>query len=103
MTVYALHPEARLDLAEIWEFIRADNLDAADRMVAKILASIVALVPFPEQGHRRPDLTSRPLRFILVREYLIAYAPDEKPLWVIAIMHGRRSPRVMAAILRDRE
>jgi hypothetical protein len=38
-----------------------------------------------------------------VREYLIAYAPDEKPLWIIAVMHGRRSPRIMAAILRERQ
>jgi hypothetical protein len=38
-----------------------------------------------------------------VREYLIAYVPDEKPLWVIAVMHGHRNPRVMAAILRGRE
>jgi hypothetical protein len=29
-------------------------------------------MPFPSRGHRRPELTSRPLRFILVREYLIA-------------------------------
>jgi hypothetical protein len=43
------------------------------------------------------------LRFTVVHEYLIAYAPDEKPLWVIAVMHGHRSPRVMAAILRGRE
>src|ERR1017187_885038 len=103
MIGYALHPEARFDLDEIWEFIRADNLDAADRMIAEILAAVAALVPSPAQGHRRPDLTSRPLRFTLVREYLIAYAPDEEPLWVVAIMHGRRSPRVMAAILRGRE
>ncbi len=34
---------------------------------------------------------------------VIAYAPDEKPLWVVAVMHGRRNPRVMAAILRRRE
>jgi len=58
----------------------------------EILAAIRALVPFPNVGHNRPDLTSRPLRFISVREYLIAYAPDEKPLWVVAVMHGRRSP-----------
>ncbi|HZQ51110.1 MAG TPA: type II toxin-antitoxin system RelE/ParE family toxin [Bryobacteraceae bacterium] len=103
MTGYDFHPGARVDLDEIWEFIRADNLDAADRVIAEILAAIRALVPLPGQGHRRPDLTSRPLRFILVREYLIAYAPDEKPLWVVAVMHGRRSPRVMAAVLRGRE
>lgn len=103
MTGYDFHPEARFDLDEIWEFIRAESLDAADRVIAEILAAIDALVPFPRQGHKRPDLTSRPLHFILVREYLIAYAPDEKPLWVVAVMHGRRSPRVMAAILRGRE
>ena len=103
MTGYDFHPEARFDLDEIWEFIRADHLDDADRLIAEILGAIDALVPFPGRGHRRPDLTSRPLRFILVREYLIAYTPEEKPLWVVAVMHGRRSPRVMAAILRDRE
>lgn len=59
--------------------------------------------PSPFRGHKRPDLTSRPLRFILIREYLIAYAPDETPLWIVAVMHGRRSPRVIAAILRGRE
>lgn len=103
MTGYDFHPEARLDLDDIWEFIRADNLDAADLMIAEILAAIDALVPFPGRGHRRPDLTLRPLRFILVSQYLIAYAPNEKPLWIVAVMHGRRSPRVMAAILRGRE
>jgi len=38
-----------------------------------------------------------------VYAYLIAYAPDEQPLWVVAVMHGNRSPGVMAAILRSRE
>ena len=83
--------------------MRLSNLNAADKLVWDILAAIGGLVRFPGQGHRRPDLTSRPLRFVLVREYLIAYAPEEKPLWVLAIMHGRRSPRVMAAILRGRK
>jgi toxin ParE1/3/4 len=103
MTGYDFHPEASLDLDEIWEFIANNNLDAADKVIADILAALDKLVPFPGQGHQRPDLTSRPLRFILVREYLIVYAPDEKPLWVMAVIHGRRNPRVMAAILRDRE
>jgi len=76
---------------------------AAGRMIAEVLSAIDPLVPFPGQVPKRPDLTSRPLRFILIREYLIAYAPEEKLLWVVAVMHGRRSPRVMASILSDRE
>jgi toxin ParE1/3/4 len=103
MSGYALHPEAYDDLDEVRGYIAQDNPDAADRVITEIFNAFRTLVPFPNQGHRRPDLTSRPLRFILVREYLIAYAPDEKPLWVVAVLHGRRSPRVMAAVLRDRE
>lgn len=87
---------------DIWEYIAAGNSAAADRVTAEIENALNNLVLFPGRGHRRPDLTSRPLRFIVVREYLIAYAPDEKPLWVVAVIHGRRNPRVMAAILRGR-
>ena len=103
MTGYDFHPEAAIDLDEIWHFIAETNIGAADRVIADILAALDALVSFPRQGHRRSDLTSRPLRFVQAHDYLIAYAPDEKPLWVVAVVHGHRSPRVMAAILRGRE
>jgi len=100
---FDLHPLAAQDITDIWRFIADDNPLAARRVREEILNAIRGLVPFPNQGHRRPDLSSRPLRFSLVREYLIAYAPEETPLWVVAVMHGRRSPRVMAAILRGRQ
>ena len=100
---FALHPLAAQDITEIWEYVAADNPEAARRVRAEIESAIRALIPFPYQGHKRPDLTSRPVRFIVVRDYLIAYASEEKPLWVVAVLHGRRNPRVMAAILRGRE
>lgn len=103
MTAFVLHPAAFSDLTEIWEFIAADNLGAADRVLQEIHEAISALVPFPQTGHSRPDLTSRPLRFHPVRDFLIAYAPEEKPLLVLAVLHGRRNPRVIAAILRERK
>ena len=103
MIGYDFHPEAEADLDAIWEFIAEDSPEAADRVIRAIEATIDALVPFPHQGHRRPDLTARPLRFTTTMNYLIAYAPDKRPLWVVAVMHGRRSPRAMAAILRGRD
>jgi toxin ParE1/3/4 len=103
MSGFAFHPEALDDLNDVWDLIAADSLDSADRIAGEIIDGIRALVHFPGQGHRRPDLTSRPLRFARVRDYLIAYAPEEDPLLVIAIIHGHRSPRVMAALLRGRE
>jgi toxin ParE1/3/4 len=101
MSGFVLHPDALTDLEEIWEFIAADNLDAADRVLQEIHDAIRSLVPFPQQGHSRPDLTSRPPRFQTVRNFLIAYAADEQPLLVLAVLHGRRNPRVMAALLRE--
>jgi len=77
MSGFVLHPAAYQDLDEIWEYIAADNLDAADRLREEIYEAIQSLVPFPHVGHSRPDLTSRPLRFQTVRDYVIAYAPDE--------------------------
>jgi toxin ParE1/3/4 len=102
MSGFVLHPQAYTDLEEIWEYIAADNLDAADGVREEIYEAIQSLVPFPYVGHSRPDLTARPLRFQSVRDYVIAYAPDEKPLAVIAVLHGRRSPRVIAGIVRGR-
>ena len=67
------------------------------------MESISQLVRFPYQGHKRMDLTTRPLRFQIVRDYLIAYAPDEKPLAVIAVVHGRRNPHAIATILDQRQ
>jgi plasmid stabilization system protein ParE len=54
MTGYEFHPQARVDLDEIWEYIAADNLDAADRVIAEILAAIRALIPFSRSGTQTP-------------------------------------------------
>ena len=103
MIGYAFHPDAFADLDEIWEYIAQDNVDAADRVLADIHSTLTLLSGSPHIGHRRADLTGRPLRFHVVRDdYLIAYAPDENPLWVVGVFHGSRNPRLTAAILRDR-
>jgi plasmid stabilization system protein ParE len=103
MTDYVLHPEALADLDEIREYIAEDSPDAADRVITEIFDAIRGLVLFPHQGYRRSGLTGQPLRFKLIRDYVIAYAPDKVPLQVIGVFHGRRNPRVLAAILRGRE
>jgi plasmid stabilization system protein ParE len=103
MSGFALHPEAYDDIDEVRAYIAEDNPAAADRVVNEIFDRIRQLVPVPDQGFRRPNLTSLPLRFVTVRDYLIAYAPEKKPLWVVAVLHGRRNPRVIAAILSGRE
>jgi hypothetical protein len=42
----------------------------------------------PQMGHKREDLTDRPVRFWSVFSYLVVYDPVSSPLAVIAILHG---------------
>ena len=92
------------DLGELWERIAIDSIEAADPFFRRRgLRHLSRPRARSTSRHRRTDLTSRPLRFISRRNYLIAYAPDEKPLVVIAVLHGRRNPNVLAAVLRGRQ
>jgi plasmid stabilization system protein ParE len=103
MSGFTLHPAAYDDIDQIRAYIAEDSPDLADRIVNEIFDRLRLLTQFPNQGFRRAEFTSLPLRFVTVRDYLIAYAPEKNPLWVIAVIHGQRSPRVIAAILRGRE
>lgn len=102
MSRFTLHPGAFADIDELREYIARDNPDAADRIVDELFLEFAALARFPHLGHARPDLANSPVRFHLVREYLIAYAPNEAPVWILAVLHGRRNPRLLAALLRKR-
>lgn len=103
MSDYGLHPEAYEDLDQIWDYV-AQNAGPfiAEKINDAIFDAITALVALPHQGHRRPDLTIYPLRFISIYDYLIVYVPDESPLWVLAILHGKRSPQLIASLIEER-
>ena len=58
MSGFVFHPGALTNLTEIWEYVAADNPGAADRVIDEIREAIRALVPFPQSGHNRQDLTS---------------------------------------------
>lgn len=100
---FLIHPGAGQDMTEIWEYIAKDSVGAARRVRIEVFDTIRSVTAFPHQGHKRPDLTDRPLRFATIREYLIPYAPEEDPLLVVAVLHGRRNPARIARILDQRQ
>ena len=98
---YVLAPEAAVDLAQIWGYIRQKaDVEIADRVEAVIRQKIDLLAATPGSGHSRNDLTDEPVRFFPVYSYLIVYRPESKPLQVVAILHGSRD---VEQILRDRQ
>jgi plasmid stabilization system protein ParE len=63
MTGYVLSVDADLDLDEIWEYIAADNIGAADRWIENPSDAFEALARAPGMGHKREDLTDYSVLF----------------------------------------
>ena len=99
MRRYKLSKEARQDLRQIKEYIAEDSIDAALRMVTEFREAFRLLAQSPGIGHRRPDLTPRTLLFWPVRAYLVIYSPGNRPLEIVAILHGRRN---VVSVLAER-
>lgn len=88
---YVLAPQAALDLAEIWRYIKEQtSVTVANRVESAMRERIAFLAGTPGAGHRRKDLTDEDVKFIPVYSYLIVYRPETKPLQIVSILHGRR-------------
>ncbi len=99
MSKYLLTPEADEDLAEIWEYIAQDNIEAADRWDGKLRDAFEMLSRSPRLGHTRKDLTDLPVLFWPVGAYLILYRVRNKRLEIVAVTQGARD---IPSFLRER-
>ena len=103
MSRYVLTPLARANIFTIWSYIAEHNESAADRVEQAIFDACAFVAEAPMGGHSRPHLSNRAIRFwTLTRypNYSIVYRPDQVPLEIIAVLHGKRDIR---RILRQRQ
>ncbi len=90
MSKYVFSAEAKTDLAEIWEYIAQDNLDAADRWIARLREAFDTLARVPGIGHKREDLTDFPVLFWPVGAYIVIYRTQRDRVEVVAVTQGSR-------------
>ncbi|MBI3042466.1 MAG: type II toxin-antitoxin system RelE/ParE family toxin [Betaproteobacteria bacterium] len=80
--------ESRRWLEDIFEYIAADNPDAAARTVQGIYERAQELAAFPEIGHRYPA-SSRRVRILHYGHYRIAYlVKDDGNVDILGVFHG---------------
>lgn len=99
MSGYVLSKDADADLDEIWEYIAADNINAADRWVARLFDAFEDLAQTPAMGHRRDDLTAYSLLFWPVGTYLVIYRIGSNDVEIVGVTEGSRN---IPAFLRRR-
>ena len=84
-------PRAAEDLEEIWFFIAADNLDAADRTLDTLEQKARLLAENPQMGPARPDI-AKEMRYHPVGSYLLLYRLIKNGVEIVRVVHGARDP-----------
>ena len=80
--------EAQRWLEDIFEYIAADNQEAAAHTVRGIYERAQDLASFPEMGHRY-SASSRDVRILLYGHYRIAYlVKDDRNIDILGVFHG---------------
>jgi toxin ParE1/3/4 len=88
MAVIAWTDEARQWLQDIFEYIAADNPQAAAQTVQGIYDRAQILATFPEIGHRY-QTSPRKVRVLLYGHYRIAYlVKDDGNIDILGVFHG---------------
>ncbi len=84
--------EANADLEQIHDFIAADSVAAARRIIINIRQVCKILADFPGLGIERPQLGDGFRSFPVRRTpYLIIYRPVTDGVEILHIHHGRRT------------
>ena len=87
---FLLTPQAKSDLREILLDIAEDNPDVADRLRSEIYSAFKQLGQSPGIGHYHEELLDRRYRFWNIYSWVICYAWQQKPVQIVAVIHGAR-------------
>lgn len=82
-------PQAELDILDIWEYIAADSLVAADRWVDELDKKLVLWSTQPLMGRSRDALHSG-LRSLAFGRYVVFYEVLSDGIDVVRVLHGSR-------------
>jgi plasmid stabilization system protein ParE len=83
---------AKKDIAEIWEFISADDLSAAARWVRDLDRRLLTLERFPERCPLVPEneyLGTR-MRHLVLGDYRVVFRVAGRKVNVLRCIHGAR-------------
>jgi toxin ParE1/3/4 len=76
-------------LAAAHEYVAADNSEAADYLVGKIMGAVEQLSIFPQCGREGRVRNTGELA-VVGSPYIIAYRIKSDVIQILAILHGRR-------------
>jgi toxin ParE1/3/4 len=89
MKRYRLTGQADADLTDVWLYIAADNAEAADRFLHRLLEKCQMLADHPGIGQARDELGPS-LRSLPVGNYLVFYRAIDDGVEIVRVLSGFR-------------
>ncbi|SEM44984.1 addiction module toxin, RelE/StbE family [Syntrophus gentianae] len=77
-------------VAEIAEYIAADNPSAAENWVNTVFEKVEELKKFPEIGRVVPEIDIKSIRELIYGNYRIIYRVEKTRLSVLTVRHGKQ-------------
>ena len=90
MSRYRIAPLAQTDLDSIWDYIAADDIAAADRLLESFRTKLALIAEAPGLGRPRDEF-ARSLRSFPVGNYLLFYRPMADGIELVRVLHGARN------------
>jgi len=90
MSGYVVSDLALDDLSDIRQYIAADNVSAADRVIAGFFHRFRLIAEQPELGAARPEFKGGNLRVHSVGSFVIFYRIVEGDVEIARVLHGSR-------------
>ena len=81
---------AESDLEEIWDYISANNIESANRLIKDLIQKFGLLAENPQIGRTHDEFVLN-LRSFAYKKYIIFYFPIENGVEIYRVIHGARN------------
>ncbi len=89
------------DLEGIADYIALVNMNAAEKLVARVLERVGHLKEFPESGRTPPETDSRLYRELVINPVRLFYRYTEERVFILHIMRAERELRKYMLQLKE--
>ncbi|WP_028310836.1 type II toxin-antitoxin system RelE/ParE family toxin [Derxia gummosa] len=89
MASVATTRRALADLDGVWDYIAADNADAADRFLDELRCFLDLIATQPLMGRARPELAPA-VRSLPFQRYVLFYRPQADGIELVRFLHASR-------------
>ena len=83
-------PKARLELADIWNYVKQDSGANALQILHDIAAAVDRLEEYPFSGRMVPEWKQPILRELIVGNYRVMHSIEPEEIIVFTVRHSRR-------------